>query len=316
MNEANKAIRGRNLTATVNRCAPAARWVSAALIVVSVALLLRQLPVAPMLQGMERWTRGLGFWGPLVFGLVYVAAVVALVPGSALTLTSGALFGLVGGTVVSSLASTTGAALAFLIARYLARDRIAARLRDYPRFTAVDKAIGDSGWKIVALLRLSPAVPFNIQNYLYGVTSIRFRSYVLTSWLAMLPGTFLYVYLGHIGREGLDTAVGGGERSPGPAEWTMLIVGLLATVALTVYLASLARKALRPHAALADTSGLTTDPQRCLMQPKGWPWGATAFALVGLAMLTFAVYSHFYPELLKRLFTWMHGSLPSGENVG
>lgn len=235
-----------------NRYLPAIKWVSAAVILVSVALLLRQLPVGSAVQSLESWINNLGIWGPLVFGLIYAAAVVALMPGSALTLAAGALFGLAGGTVVASLASTTGAALAFLISRYLARDRLAAKLHHYPKFDAVDRAIAANGWKIVAMLRLSPAVPFNLQNYLYGATGIPFWTCVLTSWLAMLPGTFLYVYLGHVGRESLEAAAGGVQRSRSPAEWVLLSVGLLATVAVTVYLTHLARHALRQHTTFSD----------------------------------------------------------------
>ena len=116
------------------------------------------------------------------------------------------------GTIIVSLASTTGAALAFVIARYLARDSVARWVRRSPRFEAIDRAIGEEGWKIVALLRLSPAVPFNLQNYLYGLTKIRFWPCVLTSWAAMLPGTLMYVYLGVVGRAGLEAASGGRAR--------------------------------------------------------------------------------------------------------
>lgn len=230
----------------MKQLAKAARWlVTVILIVLGIAVLFRQLPVGPAAQQVEAWGERLGIWAPVLFGLFYVAAVLALLPGSALTLAAGALFGLVGGTIVASLASTTGAALAFLIGRYLARHRIQALLPRYPRFDALDKAINENGWKIVALLRLSPAVPFNLQNYLYGLTGIRFWPYVLTSWLAMLPTTFLYVYLGHLGREGLQVADGQVRRLRSNAEWTMLILGLLATIALTVYLTRLARKTLR-----------------------------------------------------------------------
>jgi uncharacterized membrane protein YdjX (TVP38/TMEM64 family) len=230
----------------VKQLARAARWLLIAiLIVLAIAVIFRQLPVGPAVQQVEAWSKTLGMWSPVLFGLLYVAAVLALLPGSALTLAAGALFGLVGGTIVASLASTTGAALAFLIGRYLARGRIQALLPRYPTFEAMDKAINVNGWKIVALLRLSPAVPFNFQNYLYGLTGIRFWPYLLASWLAMLPNTFLYVYLGDLGREGLQ-AVDGQERRPrSNAEWAMLIVGLLATIVLTVYLTRLARKTLR-----------------------------------------------------------------------
>jgi hypothetical protein len=135
-------------------------------------VLAHRVPLSPMIGSFEVWIKRLGIWGPLVYGLIYVAAVVALAPASALTLAAGALFGLVVGTVTASLASTTGAALAFLIARYLARDAVARKLGGDPRFEAVDRAIARNGWIIVALLRLSPVIPFNLQNYVYGLTGI------------------------------------------------------------------------------------------------------------------------------------------------
>jgi uncharacterized membrane protein YdjX (TVP38/TMEM64 family) len=138
-----------------------------------------------------------------------------------------------------SAAATTAAALAFLIARHLARGAVEARAKKDKRFTAIDKAIGERGWKIVALLRLSPAVPFSLSNYFYGLTAIRFWPYVLTSWLAMLPGSVLYVYLGAAGK----AAAQGGGRSA--AENAYLAVGLAATVAVTLYLTKVARSALR-----------------------------------------------------------------------
>jgi uncharacterized membrane protein YdjX (TVP38/TMEM64 family) len=231
--------------ATVKRIATALGWLSLTLIVVCLALFVYQFPVGPAVQKLDGWSGNKGIWGPLAFGLLYVVAVVALIPGSALTLAAGALFGLIGGTIVASLASTTGASLAFLISRYLARQRVQAWLQRSPKFDAIDTAIAENGWKIVALLRLSPAVPFNVQNYLYGLTGIHFWPYVVTSWLAMLPATFLYVYLGDLGREGLQAAAGNAGRTRSSAEWAMLIVGLLATLAVTVYLSRLARKALR-----------------------------------------------------------------------
>lgn len=208
----------RGFKAAVNRNAAIIKWVSIALIVVSILLILRLLPIGPAINALQDWIGGLGIWGPVVFGLLYVVAVVLLVPASAITLAAGAFFGLLAGTVIVSLASTTGAALAFLISRYLARNRIAKMVEHYPRFDAVDKAINDGGWKLVALLRLAPAIPFNLQNYLYGLTGIRFWTCVLTSWVAMLPGTFMYVYLGRVGRAGLEATAGGGQ-SRSPAEW-------------------------------------------------------------------------------------------------
>jgi uncharacterized membrane protein YdjX (TVP38/TMEM64 family) len=290
------------LAAAGNRYATAVKWVSAVLIAVSALLVFRHLPVQDMTRALEGWFRGLGIWGPVVFGLIYVVAVVLLVPGVPLTWAAGFIFGLVTGTVVASLASTTGAALAFLIARYLARDRVAEMVKRYPRFDAIDKAISEGGWKFVALLRLSPAVPFNLQNYMYGLTGIRFWTCVLTSWLAMLPGTFLYVYLGYLSRAGLEAAAGGRSRSPG--EWALTAAGLLATVAVTVYITRLARRAIRERTGggAGEPGGPRPDGARPDDRPRGWPWGATAAALAALAMVAAAVYVELNPQRFQRLF--------------
>lgn len=301
MNETGNSRKAHGLAATANRYATAAKWVSAALIAVSVLLIVRRLPLGPAVQALEEWIASLGFWGVAVFVVLYVIAVVFMFPASPLTLAAGALFGLAGGTAAASVGSTTGAALTFLIGRHLARDRVAKWVVRYPKFAAIDRAVSAGGWRIVGLLRLSPAIPFNLQNYLYGVSGIRFWPCVLTSWAAMLPGTFLYVYLGHVGRAGLEASTGEG-RTRSPAEWAMMAVGLLATIAVTVYTTRLARRAIREQAVIekADDSvratEAVTDPP-----PKRWPWGATAVVGMAVVAVTTAAVIHFNPTLLARL---------------
>lgn len=234
------------------------KWISLALILLGIVLAYRYLPVDAVVRAVEERVAGLGVWGPVVFGLIYVAAVLVLFPAAVLTLAAGAMFGLLIGTLTVSLASTTGAALAFLIGRYFARGLVEAKVRQSPKFSAIDKAISEGGWKVVALLRLSPAIPFNFQNYLYGLTGIRFWTCVLASWIAMLPGTFLYVYLGQIGRAGLEAAAGG--KQLGAAKWTLLTVGLLATVIVTAYVSRLARKALQERAGIEGDSTPRAQP--------------------------------------------------------
>lgn len=216
------------------------RWIAVLIGAICLLLLLRSLPTKDLFASLENWISSLGVWGPVVLTLVYIVATVLLVPGTILTLLAGAIYGLGVGTVVVSIGATIGASLCFLIARYGARDRVAHWAERYPLFAAIDGAIGEGGWKIVALLRLSPAIPFNVQNYLYGLTPIRFWPYVIASWLAMLPGTFLYVYLGHITRAAL-----GEQRERTPVEWVFLGIGLAATVVVSVYIARLARSKLR-----------------------------------------------------------------------
>ena len=215
------------------------RWISIAVLIGSVLTIMRSLPFDEAMTAVNGWLAGLGPWGPVALALIYIVATVLFVPGTILTLAAGALFGLVVGMVAVSVGSTLGAAAAFLIARYLARDRVAAMAGRHRHFGAIDRAIGEGGWKVVALLRLSPAVPFNVQNYLYGLTPVRFWPYVVTSWIAMMPGTFLYIYLGHV-----TGAAIGDSRERGVAEWLMLAVGLLATAAVTVYVTRLARQKL------------------------------------------------------------------------
>jgi uncharacterized membrane protein YdjX (TVP38/TMEM64 family) len=286
----------------LRRYAPLIQWASLALIAVSIVLILRRLPVGPLLQGLEGWLDGLGPWGPVVFGLLYVACVVLLVPGSALTVTAGAFFGLFLGAVVAWVSATTGAALAFLIARYLARERIARLLEPYPKFRAIDRAISEQGWKIVALLRLSPAVPFNLQNYLYGLTGIRFWPCTLATAVAMLPGTFLYVYLGYLGRASIEAAAGS-RHSGSLAQWALTVVGLAATVAVTVYVTQLARQALRQQTEIASTGEAPPAATGDQAEPGGWPWGAMLTALLALAALAVAVYVQFIPEsVFQHLF--------------
>jgi len=214
------------------------KWVAAGALAVLLFVAARILPVQAWLRSFEDWVRGMGTAGMFLYAAVYVAAVVLFVPGIVLTLGAGFLFGLKWGVAIVSVSSTVAAALAFLIARYAARGAVERIARRNPRFAAIDRAIGREGWKVVALLRLSPLVPFSLSNYLYGLTRVRFAPYVATSWVAMLPATVLYVYLGAAGRTIGEKA----EKSPW--EWALLALGLAATAAVTVLLTRVARKEL------------------------------------------------------------------------
>ncbi len=303
MPETCDAQQAMRLTATANQYATRIKWVSVLLIVVAVFLMMQALPVARGVDALEGWIEGLGVWGPLVFALMYVAATVLMLPGWLLTLAAGAFFGLVTGTISVSLGSTAGAAMAFLIARYLARGKVAKQVQAYPKFDAIDRAIGEGGWKIVALLRLSPAVPFNLQNYLYGLTAIRFWPCVLASWLAMLPGTFMYVFIGKVLREGAEAAAGA-RTAADVGKWVLLGVGLIATVVVTVYVTRLASKAIRQRTQIeaaqpgSPPSGQT---EQAASTPRSWPWGATITALVALVLISAAAYARFNPQAIERM---------------
>jgi len=141
---------------------------------VMAAVILLRREVGGYLLQFARWVDGLGVWGPVVFILGYAVAAVAFIPGSLLTLAAGIIFGLAKGTVYTLIGATLGASLAFLVARYVARGRIERRIEGNARFAAIDRAVGREGFKIVALLRLSPIFPFNVLNYALGLTKVPF----------------------------------------------------------------------------------------------------------------------------------------------
>ncbi|CAK9157663.1 unnamed protein product, partial [Ilex paraguariensis] len=143
---------------------------------------------------------GYGPAGYALFVAVYAGLEVLAIPAIPLTMSAGLLFGSVTGTIIVSISGTVAASVAFLIARYFARERILKLVEGNKKFLAIDKAIGENGFKVVMLLRLSPLLPFSLGNYLYGLTSVKFVPYVLGSWLGMLPGTWAYVSAGAFGR--------------------------------------------------------------------------------------------------------------------
>lgn len=184
-------------------------WRPVALLVflAAVIVLARTFGLGERLGDLRDWIRGLGAWGPVVFVPLYTVAVVAALPGSALTVAAGALFGSVLGVLVVSIAATLGASLSFLIARYFARDAIARWLSTNETFRRLDQLTEQHGAIIVALTRLVPIFPFNLLNYGFGLTRVPFWTYVFWSWLCMLPGTILYV----VGADALTQGIARGE---------------------------------------------------------------------------------------------------------
>ena len=219
------------------------KWIGLGVLIIALFILLRVLPVTQWLTEFDRWIAHLGIWGVVLFMAVYVVATVLFFPASVLTIGAGFVFGVLSGTVIVSISATTGAALAFLIARYLARGKIEQKVSSNQKFKQIDRVIGEQGAKLVFLLRLSPLIPFNISNYFYGLTAVRFWPYVLASWIGTLPGTLLYVYLGAAGKAGL-TAAAGQSSGRSPWEYVLFGLGLIATVVVTVWVTRIARREL------------------------------------------------------------------------
>ena len=290
------------------------RQLSLVAAIIGVLVILRSLPVESGIGLLTHWVDGKGIWGPVVFGLAYLVAALLFIPGSVLTLAAGAVFGLSMGTLVVSLSSTVAAALSFLIARHLARARVEEMAQGYPLFGAVDGAIGQAGWRMVALLRLSPLMPFSLGNYLYGLTAVPFWPYTLASWFAMLPGTFMYVYFGHVG----TLALSGGDSAGSTGKTIMTVVGLLATVVVTVYVSRLAGKAIKEQ---TDTGAVEAPPSQ-RAKPSFEPGLLSTLTMVVVAALLVAgaVWAYGNEARLTGLFgpptaelSETYGSQPNGE---
>ena len=202
-----------------------------------------RLGAGPILKDALDWIAGLGPLAPVAFIAIYIVACVLFLPGSILTIGAGAIFGLVRGSIYVSVAATLGATAAFIVGRYLAREWVSAKLEGNPKFKAIDEAVGREGWKIVILTRLSPIFPFNLLNYAYGLTRVGLRDYFFASWVGMIPGTILYVYIGSLSGD-IARAAGGGAAHT-RAGWALNIVGLLATMAVVVYVTRIGARALK-----------------------------------------------------------------------
>jgi uncharacterized membrane protein YdjX (TVP38/TMEM64 family) len=198
--------------------------------------------VAHGVAGFLAWVRGLGVWGPVALAGAYVAASVLLVPGVLLAWGAGYLFGPWVGTAAVSAGSTLGAAAAFGVGRRLARGLVEARLGQNPQVRALDAAVGEHGFKVVLLLRLSPVVPYNLVNYAFSLTRVRFRDFFLASWVGMFPATVFNVYMGSLLQSLAELEAGNVPENP--ARQLFFYAGLAVTVVVTVVLTRFAKSAL------------------------------------------------------------------------
>ncbi len=199
------------------------------------------LPIRQWFLLLQVRIEALGAIGPIVIIVVYVALTVLLIPGSALTLGASTIFGFWKGLAIVLVGANLGALCSFLLARTTLREKVARWAAANPKFAALDRAIGQNGFKMVFLARLSPVFPFTLLNYLLGLTTVRTPAYILANLIGMLPGTVLYVYLGATAHDALA-----GGTATGATLWqqALKVVGLLATIAVVVSVTRIARKAM------------------------------------------------------------------------
>jgi uncharacterized membrane protein YdjX (TVP38/TMEM64 family) len=194
------------------------------------------------LQNTLQWINSLGSLGGIVFIGIYIIATLAFLPAAILTLGAGVIFGVIWGSLYVFVGATLGAIAAFLVGRYLARGWVKEKISSYKKFTNIDQAVSKEGLKIVFLIRLSPLFPFNLLNYALGLTNVSLKDYSLASF-GMIPGTIMYVYLGYLAG---DLALIGNKNQPDNMifHWLIQIIGLISTIAVTVYVTKIAKKAL------------------------------------------------------------------------
>ena len=206
------------------------RLFTLAAIVIVLAVVVHQLGGGDLLhrEGLGRlrhWVEALGVLGPPAFVGCYILTAVAFVPALPMSVLAGLLFGPFWGTVWASIGATLGACASFLLARYAARDLVERWVAGSPALDRLDRATARHGFRLVMITRLVPFVPYNVQNYVYGVTAIRLVPYTITSWICMLPSTAAF------------TIAGGALSEGGWDTWRILPwFGLAAVLAILVSL--------------------------------------------------------------------------------
>jgi len=244
----------------------AARWLIFLALGAAAAAVTVYLPVIDWLQAVITWVRGFGALGGLIYGLIYAAGTVIIIPGTLLTAVAGLLYGVLMGVLIVSPASVLGATAAFILGRYVARDWVARKLQRAPKFIAIDRAIERNGFLVVLLMRLEPVfIPFALLNYGLGITRVRLRDYVLASWIGMLPATILYVYLGSIAGDVARLLHGDFSHSV-ITRW-LFWLGLAATALLVLLLVRIGRRALREQIAATGSPQQANENRCCVETP-------------------------------------------------
>ncbi len=203
-------------------------------------------PVVPALQNLCTWVGSLGLLGVLLLALFLAIGSLFFLPASPFIIAGSAVFGFPLGVVGAITGLALGASGGFCLSRWFLRKEISAQFRKHATFRAIDIAIEKEGWKIVILLRLCP-IPFGLANYLYGLTAVRFRAYLIASLIGGLPSLLLFCQLGSAGKAELD-AIASGHLGRSTGEMVVLGISMVATLCAIVLIPMFARKAVQKYA--------------------------------------------------------------------
>jgi len=199
-----------------------AKWLAIAVAVLAVFLFWNVLPIKDWSLAFSRFAEDQGGRGILVYGLVYVVATVVLFPCSTLTFAAGMAYGIWAFPIVI-LSSVIGASLAFVISRRFLKERVSRFMEQRPGTSALKAVLEREGWMVMLLFRISPVIPFTINNYFMGTLRVSFATYFWVTLLGTIPGTALYIYLGTLGRD---------YAEEGDFKLILMGIGALATYAV------------------------------------------------------------------------------------
>ncbi len=220
------------------------------------ALLLRELPIGAWLAGAERWVDERPVAGALLYLGATIVAVVALTPGWIPMMLAGLLFGLGLGLLYGLIGITVGATLAFVAGRTLARGWVEKRIADNPQMLALDDALQQQAFTIVALTRVALVIPFNMLNYAYGLTRVSTPIYASATAIGMLPIVAMYVYLGTLARDIGEILAGDAQAGPG----TYWVAGIALTAIAIIVI--VIRRAVGRALANRTAHDVDTQPDR------------------------------------------------------
>ena len=191
-----------------------------------------------------KWIDARGIWAPIIFILLDIVIVIFLLPGVLITLGAGFIFGVVMGSIYIVVATTIGAVIAFILARYLLSERTANYLRTKPRLKFIDQLLATEGWKLVLVTRLIPFFPFKLSNYLFGLTKFKLKDFFIGTFFGIWPITIFNVYVGSITAD-LSTLGTGSTKTN--LEWVIYVFGFIMTIFVVIYVTNRARHALKKY---------------------------------------------------------------------
>ena len=213
----------------------------------------RYFPIADWIAQVQQRVMELGAWSAVWYPILYACCNVLLLPGGLLSIGGGFFFGLWWGFLIVLVGNVTGAAIAFYLSRKIGRKWIRRKLLRNATLVALEPAVAREGWKIILLSQLHPLFPTSLLNYLYGLTTIRFRTCILWVAIGQAPGLFLYTYIGTLGQLGLNLLRG--KSHPRMIEYWVWGGGLLFSIVILILLGRISLRLLQEAERKASIDG-------------------------------------------------------------